>query len=135
MQRKRKTAEEHLAEAQAQVEKYQALVNKKRTKTLIKLGEVIQENFGKDVTPESLLGVIWATVNTLNAIQSKHWKKGLELRNNDKMSPETYDKFYQKFNSFQASDFKFWMANKDKSTEEIVKLVLEEDKVGNKNGK
>lgn len=135
MQRKRKTAEEHLAEAQAQVEKYQALVNKKRTKTLIKLGEVIQENFGSDVTPESLLGVIWATVNTLNAIQSKHWKKGLELRNNNKMSPETYDKFYQKFNSFQASDFKFWMANKDKSTEEIVKLVLEEDKVGNKNGK
>ena len=135
MQRKRKTAEEHLAEAQAQVEKYQALVNKKRTKTLIKLGEIIQENFGKDVTPESLLGVIWATVNTLNSIQSKHWKKGLELRNNDKMSPETYDKFYQKFNSFQASDFKFWMANKDKSTEEIVKLVLEENKVGNKNGK
>ena len=135
MQRKRKTAEEHLAEAQAQVEKYQALVNKKRAKTLIKLGEVIQENFGSDVTPESLLGVIWATVNTLNAIQSKHWKKGLELRNNDKMSPETYDKFYQKFNSFQASDFKFWMANKDKSTEEIIKLVLEEDKVGNKNGK
>ena len=139
--RKRKSAEQLLADYQNKIVKLQERVDKKKTANLIKLGKVVQNIFGETITTEEFiksLNYFTATVN----LNKTHFLKKLnvklsELLNDKKISQDDYNEavnFLEKNSTTNEVFFYCLYRHNGEFDEKFIKFMLN-DVIANKGEK